>query len=225
MGCCSGALLGLGRPGRVCRNTAPALQVCQSLRKQIMSMQCQLTVDQDEFFDFCIHGSITGNGKAERCHPEIVISVCIQFKGIDRQISRLTQILRWIFTVLLDIVHFTINSEPFIYLSAPHFRTRGYGWCKCHMAATPPPILLRADLVCGSEYHRICFPCTQICRRGDDHGSIASPWLILLRGPTYIIRSPVHHSLPRLGSPCVVPLSNQKNGGKVLSSMASDTYI
>ena len=78
--------------------------------KGSLSKQCKVTVDDDQdIVSFCV-GRITSD-EAERWDPKPGISVCLG-EVIDTQISHLTNILGFIFPIISDMVHCTIDYVP-----------------------------------------------------------------------------------------------------------------
>jgi hypothetical protein len=76
--------------------------------KQILSGHCQITVDQDAIVDCRIGGP--SHDETKRRGRQTGISVCILCEGVDEQISHLADIICWMFPLLSDVVHFTIDS-------------------------------------------------------------------------------------------------------------------
>ena len=81
--------------------------------KETLSRRCKVTVDDEQgIVSFCV--GRTTSDKAEQWDLKPGISVCLG-KEIDFQIPLLTQILGYIFPILSDIAHCTIDSVMFLY--------------------------------------------------------------------------------------------------------------
>ena len=78
--------------------------------KRSLSRCCEVTLDRGGV-DFCIGGATSDETK--RWDRGTGISVRIVCQGIDWQISHITHALGWISTIVSDIVHFAIDSQPF----------------------------------------------------------------------------------------------------------------
>jgi hypothetical protein len=98
--------------------------------KQSLSRQCNVTVDEDEdTVRFCV--GRTTSDEADPWDLKPGISVCLG-EVIHRQISQLTNILGYIFPILSDIVHCTIDYEA-MFISSPeslseHENRNGHDW-------------------------------------------------------------------------------------------------